>query len=60
MVNPLTSVMFAVQVMKLLKNLREKKMASSHLDLCDNSEAEDGNVEEYNQEEKYTFEEDVH
>ncbi|WZZ04697.1 LOW QUALITY PROTEIN: hypothetical protein YC2023_090618 [Brassica napus] len=58
MVNPLTSVMFAVQVMKLLKNLREKKMASSHLDLCDNSEAEDGNVEEYNQEEKYTFEED--
>ncbi|KAF3554984.1 hypothetical protein F2Q69_00012358 [Brassica cretica] len=52
MVNPLTSVMYAVQVMKV---------ASSHLDLCDNSEAGDGDVEEYNQEEKHsTFEENAH
>ena len=44
--------MYAVQVMKV---------ASSHLDLCDNSEAGDGDVEEYNQEEKHsTFEENAH
>ncbi|XP_019083607.1 PREDICTED: rho GTPase-activating protein 5-like [Camelina sativa] len=65
MADPLTALMYAVQVMNLLKNLidktlRERKIASSHVDPCDNrSEAEDGDVEEYNQEEEmYNSEED--
>ncbi|XP_010510775.1 PREDICTED: rho GTPase-activating protein 5-like [Camelina sativa] len=65
MADPLTALMYAVQVMNLLrilidKTLRERKIASSHVDPCDNiSEAQDGDVEEYNQEEEmYIFEED--
>ncbi|CAD5319664.1 unnamed protein product [Arabidopsis thaliana] len=64
MADPLTALMYAVQVMNLLRNLtdktlRERKIATSNVDPCDNrSEAEDGNVEEYNQEvEMYVLEE---
>lgn len=63
MADPLTALMYAVQVMNLLKNLtdktlRERKIASSQVDLSHNSsEAEDGDVEEYNQEERYDFDE---
>ncbi|KAL1204112.1 Rho GTPase-activating protein 5 [Cardamine amara subsp. amara] len=64
MADPLTALMYAVQVMNLLKNLtdktlRERKIASSQVGPCDNSsEGEDGDVEEYNQEEMYTLEEE--
>lgn len=57
--------MYAVQVMNLLRNLtdktlRERKVASSHVNPSDDrSEAEDGDVEEYNQEEDmYVLEEE--
>ncbi|XP_019093406.1 PREDICTED: rho GTPase-activating protein 5-like [Camelina sativa] len=59
MADPLTALMYAVQVMNLLRNLidktlRERKIASSHVDPCDNiSEAEDNQ-----QEEMYIFEEE--
>lgn len=57
MADPLTALMYAVQVMHLLKylterTLRERKIASSQIDPCDDSEAEVGHVEEYNQEEE--------
>lgn len=64
MADPLTALMYAVQVMNLLKNLtdktlRERKIATSLVDPSDNStEPSDGDVEEYNQEEMYTFEEE--
>lgn len=65
MADPLTALMYAVQVMNLLRNLtdktlRERKIASSHVNPCGNrSEAEDSDVEEYNQEEEmYVFEEE--
>ncbi|KAL0897509.1 hypothetical protein Bca101_081470 [Brassica carinata] len=57
MADPLTALMYAVQVMHLLKNLtektlRERKNASSQIVPCDDSEAEVGDVEKYNQEEE--------
>ncbi|EOA28536.1 hypothetical protein CARUB_v10024753mg [Capsella rubella] len=65
MADPLTALMYAVQVMNLLKNLtdktlRERKIATSHIDSFENrTEDEDGDAEEYNQEEEmYIFEED--
>lgn len=52
MADPLTALMYAVQVMHLLKyltekTLRERKIASSQIGPCDDSEAEVGHVEEY-------------
>lgn len=64
MADPLKALMYAVQVMNLLKNLtdktlRERKIASPKVESSDNSsEAEDGDAEEYNQEERYTKEEE--
>ncbi|KAJ0260184.1 Rho GTPase-activating protein 5 [Hirschfeldia incana] len=58
MADPLTALMYAVQVMHLLKHLaektlRERKIASSQIVPCDESEAEVGDVEEeYNHEEE--------
>ncbi|CAH8361250.1 unnamed protein product [Eruca vesicaria subsp. sativa] len=57
MADPLTALMYSVQVMHLLKNLidktlRERKVASSQMDPCGDSEGEVGDVEEYNQEEE--------
>lgn len=65
MADPLTALMYAVQVMNLLRNLtdktlRERKVASSHVNPSDDrSEAEDDDVGEYNQEEEmYVLEEE--
>ena len=58
MADPLTALMYAVQVMHLLKNLtektlRERKNASSQIVPCDDSEVKVSDVvEEYNQEEE--------
>lgn len=57
MADPLTALMYAVQVMHLLKNLtektlRERKIVSSQIVPCDDSEAEVGDAEEFNQEEE--------
>lgn len=57
MADPLTALMYAVQVMKLLKSLTEKTVrdretTSSGVDRRCNNEAEDGKKEEDNEEEE--------
>lgn len=57
MADPLTALMYAVQVMKLLKSLTEKILGergatSSHVDKRCSNEAEEGEKEEEEEEEE--------